>query len=247
MTFASSGLVSCSKDKTTDWQGDPSQPSVPTDAGWGPTTPVGQPSDTPAPVYHNTVFCKVDAAGAIVSEDTITADPGDDPAHGQGGGCIARPIREVWAVLLNAAVMKPDQVDAYTLEDRCPATGAPVVFCFDYHNVVHALGGLINPEWTVRWYHAVPYGTYEQPDEVTVNFQKIEGTTHIDSMKGGYVLDRVSDTVTGFAMDQSVKADQYDHTNAYNDIRDSIGTMRKGAPDWSMLPEHLPVRSGDEP
>jgi hypothetical protein len=57
----------------------------------------------------------------------------------------------------------------------------------------------------------------------------------------------VSDTVTSFAMDEVVKADSQDHTSLYNDVLDSIHTMRTGPADWSYLPDNPEATTAPEP
>jgi hypothetical protein len=153
--------------------------------------------------------------------------------HSGGGGCIARPIADVWGVFFNNPVMKPDDVDEYSATPR-PDLVDPtqrVVFAFDLfnqHNVP-----LINPDWTVRWYHGIPYGDWSYPNEVAINFEKVEGTGYITELKGGYVLDRVTDSVTSFVMDQYVNASQYGTDEAHQDVVRAFQRVRTGAP---MLP-----------
>jgi hypothetical protein len=132
--------------------------------------------------------------------------------------------------------MKPDDVDEYTATPRpdlIPRTGQ-ILFVFDLYNVHHV--PLINPSWTVRWYHALQYGTFEAPDEVSLNFQKVEGTSYIHALQGGYVLDRVTDNVTSFVMDQYVDATQYDTDKAYHDVQRMFERMRTGGSEMPAAP-----------
>jgi hypothetical protein len=180
---------------------------------------------------HNTNFCKVDDSGHILSQDQVFANPEGDGIHSGGGGCIARPIRDVWGVYFNHPVMQPDDVDEYTATarpDLIPLeTGGQILFVFDLYNVHHV--PLINPAWTVRWYHAVQHGSFETPNQVSINFQKVDGTSYIRKLEGGYVLDRVTDQVTSWVMDQYADAERYDHDKAFHDVVRNFERMRQGA------------------
>lgn len=204
--------------------------------------PKEPPATCQSAAIHNTRFCQVDSNGKILSDDHSAAD-GDPRIHAQGGGCIARPIREVWAVLLNQPAMKPDDVNEYHPVERPdlvnPAEGQ--VFAFDVRNIVHALGGIVNPEWTVRWYHSINFGTYAAPNQLRFKFQKVDGTSHINYQKGNYVLDRVTENVTSFTMEQWVEADRYDVEKGAQEVSTALRKLRNNSPDWTKLPAISPV------
>jgi hypothetical protein len=184
----------------------------------------------PTSGIHNTNYCKVDATGKILTPDQIFSYQQNSGVHSGGGGCIARPIRDVWGVFFNNGVMKPDDVDEYTSTPKpelVPANAnPPVLFVFDLYNVHHV--PLINPAWTVRWYHSMQYGTFETPNEVAINFQKIQGTSYIRVLQGGFVLDRVTDDITSWVMDQYADAERYDTNKAYQDVQEDFTRMRTG-------------------
>jgi hypothetical protein len=190
----------------------------------------------PGPVIHNTSYCQVDSNGKILSQDQINARDENGGVHSTGGGCIARPIKDVWGIFFNNPLMQPSDVDEYTSTPRPdlvppPSADPEVVFAFDIYNVHHV--PLINPSWTVRWYHTIQFGTYEAPDEISINYQKIQGTSYITTMQGGYVLDRVTDEVTSWVSDEFVNATQYDTNKGTTEIQQDLVRMRTGAP---MLP-----------
>ena len=203
------------------------------------------PTEIAAPAIHNTTYCRVNDAGQILSDDQIRVVEEGDVVHSITGGCIARPIREVWALFLNHGLMRPDDVDQYdpkARQDLVPnSPDNRIEFVFDLYNVHHAVGGLVNPDWTVRWFHAVPYGDYASPNQLVINFQKIEGTSHIRLLRGGYVLDRTTDSVTSYAMEQWADADRYGTDKATYDMNRNFERLRQGAPNWAALPATPPV------
>jgi hypothetical protein len=195
------------------------------------------------PANHNTKYCQVDSTGKILSSDQITAQNQQGGVYSIGGGCIARPIRDVWGVLFNNDVMKPSNVDEYNSTPRpdlMSSTQPQILFIFDIfnqHNVP-----LINPSWTIRWFHSVTYGTFEAPDEVAVNYQKISGTSYISQLQGGYVLDRVTDSVTSWVSEEFVNATQYDTGTATTGIQADFVRMRTGAPELPAQPMTPPAQ-----
>jgi hypothetical protein len=185
----------------------------------------------------------VNEQGEIITGDTITSD---DSVHSMSAGCVHRPIREAWATMLTMLHEKPDSVDEYTVTPRRDLINPSIdlFFAFDVfnqHNVP-----LLNPSWTVRWYYFIPkdpksgayLGTYENPEEVAIRFQKIDGTSYISSLSGTYLLDRVTDQITGFLMVQDAQATQYGRDDGYKDVQHDLDHVRTDSPDYSELPPH---------
>lgn len=191
---------------------------------------------TPGPSIHNTNYCQVDNSGNILSTDQIYSNNENDGVHFGGGGCISRPIKDVWGVYFNVDAMKPDDVDEYNSTPRpdlVPA-GSQIVFVYDLYNQHNV--PLINPSWTVRWYYSVTFGTFETPDEVAIKYQKVDGTSYITSMYGGYVLDRVTDNITSWVSDEFVNATQYDKGKGYNAVVEDYSRFRNAAPELPPQP-----------
>jgi len=197
--------------------------------------------DDPKAVF-NTDFCQVDGNGGL-SPDLLQVSDGER-IRVEGGGCINRPIREVWGAVLNHGSMKPDDVNDYSASYRPDLVDASqsVVFAFNIANTVHALGGLVNPSWTVIWYHSVKLGTYAKPKQIVINYEKVDGTNHIKYQKGGWVLERVSPTVTSFVIDQSVSADRYDVKKGNSDFNSIINKLRTVTPSYDLLDQPSPVQ-----
>jgi hypothetical protein len=196
---------------------------------------------------YNTNYCQVDANGNT-SADVVQVTQADH-VHVLGGGCINRSIRDTWGAILDHPAMKPDDVDDYNAsyhpEMVDPTQGQ--VFAFLIVNTVHALGGLVNPSWTVTWYHSIKLGTFEQPLQIIIDYQKTDGTSHINYQKGGWELDEVTPTVTSFTIDQQISADRYDIDKGNSDFHSIISKIRTVAPAEDLLnkpcPVNLPVNS----
>ncbi len=187
---------------------------------------------------RNTDFCAIDAAGNVLTADRVSAQDGDR-IFGVAGGCVARPIREVWAALMNYDTMRSPDVNEYRISGR-PDLVDPsrhLLVVWDISNVHIALGGIVKPQWLVRWYYALTYGTTAAPLQVLANYQKVEGTDYISHLSGGYVLDRVSENMTSFVVTESVKAAQTDTNRIYKEVSDVLGKIRSAAPNWDALPQ----------
>jgi hypothetical protein len=160
-------------------------------------------------------------------------------------GCVERPIREVWAVLLNTNTEKPENVDEYTVTPRPDLDNPALDLFFAYDIVSQHNVPLINPSWTDRWYYFIPQdssghflGTYEDPWEVGVRFQKVDGTSYITSQSGAFLLDRVTADVTGYMMVEDVNASQYDASNGAHDVQVDLDRARTFPANWDVLTPH---------
>lgn len=193
---------------------------------------------------QNTRFCKVDAHGKVESADLIHVTTsrvldGLTVFDGLGGGCVSRPIREVWAVILNIPAMKAPDLDEHRLIQAHPDLvdfQKGTFFVYDIESIVRRLAGIIQIKWTTRWYHSVTIGDYLSPRQIVINFQKISGSAHVDYDREGYTLDRVGPNMTSFAMRQMIKATQVDSERVRLNISRILKKVRSGAPDWAALP-----------
>jgi hypothetical protein len=92
--------------------------------------------------------------------------------------------------------------------------------------------------WTIDWYHGFDKGTFEAPQRVNINYQRVRGTSNIPIWHGGIVLSRVSNSVTSIAIRNEFKARQSSSANensARNALSEMIQNARNGAPDWNRL------------
>ncbi len=204
-------------------------------------TPSPTPSACPTePPVHNTDYCKVDDKGNIITGDYI-ATSGGDKISGTIGGCITRPIRDVWGVLMNFGVMKPGQIDKFLPTERKDLESIPkqTFYVVDVRNIVGSFIGDV--KWDVRYYYTVTYGSYKIPRQIAINYQRFWGSSFVEYIKGGYVLDRVNANTTSFVMTQTTKAAQYDENNMRRDLSGDFSKVRTQEPYWKNLPPDEPA------
>jgi hypothetical protein len=236
------GLSACGGSGKTDFTGSTTNPIV--DSGgtpWPTSTPNADGSNAaPATTIHNTKYCTVDDQGTITSVDSISVQDGDI-LNGIGGFCISRPIREVWAMVLNYSIVKSVEIDKFietALPDQLDPTKG-LLFAYDINNTVHKMGGMVTIQWVARWFHTLTSGTYQSPNQVAINFQKVDGSNYISVDREGYVLDRVTPTVTSFVIQQTIKSAQVDAARVKMNIAEVIDKLRSATVDWSYLPDKL--------
>lgn len=240
-------LTGCGFDRSTlaEFSATSDIPTAESGSSWDASNPT-DPSDTHPTEFYNTNFCRVDNGGRIISTDSLEVvtrtivEGHREVLDGFGGGCVSRPIREVWAVILNTPVMKSPDVNEYrVLRSRVdlvdPLRGN--YFVYDIESVVRRLAGLFEMKWVTQWYHTVTYGSYFAPNQIVVNFQKISGSSHVSYDKEGYTLDRVGPNITSFTMRQIIKAFQVDDDRVKRNIQEILDKVRTGAPLWSALPD----------
>ena len=225
------GVTGCGEDPSTNFEGAPDDTHL-TSGGseWNDAAPI--------PAIHNTDFCQVNAQGQVTSADRVAATDGDR-IYGVGGGCVNRPLRELWGVVLNHAALKASDVDEYRptalTQLLDPAHG--IYGAFDIESIVHALGGLVTVKWTTRWFHTLKHGKPQTPCQLVITGQKIRGTSHVAYQKESYVIDRVTANVTSFAMEQTIKATQVDPARVKRNILTILDKMRKVQPAMGDLPK----------
>lgn len=172
--------------------------------------------------------------GAAINVD-VTLEAGD-VAQAKGGGCVLRPIREVWAVLNNVDEMKFEAADRFVANRTVnPKPGLTHLYEITYYK---SSGIPISIHWTLEWYHGFGGGTFEAPTSVNVNFQKTLGAGTIPVWQGGIVLTKVTDTVTSVGVLNQFRASQPEDANkqsALDGFNEMIRHMRNGPPDWSRL------------
>jgi hypothetical protein len=208
-------------------------------------TPFNNPTNTP--ILHDgsgdgdgpgtQSYCVPDAKGnydgaAIALQQGMNSD---DSTWAQGGGCVLRPIREVWAVLNNLEVMKFVAADNFTAQ----RTVNPTPQFTHLYAIRYTKSTPLGPIWwTIDWYHGIGGGTFLAPESVNINYQRTAGTPFMPVWKGGLVLTKVTNTVTSVGIRNIFRAAQSDEENS-NSNRDTVneimGHLRQGAPDWTRL------------
>ena len=216
---------------------EPSLPPTPTTPST-PSTPQNPrrpaPPSPPAPKkppVHATRECAPHADGSFAADFQVKYGNGSS-MWGQGGGCISRPIREVWATALNHALLMWDGVGK-TSWNRLAPQGS-LTHTYDVYYAVKRMG-IVVAAWHMMWYYSVSKGNLNDPQQILINYHRSSGTTHIPYWEGTIVLEKVTDGVTGFVMRNQINADATKPADAGSAVSDVFKKLSTGAPDWSQL------------
>jgi hypothetical protein len=194
--------------------------------------------DTGSDPTRGTKYCSPRSDGQF-DDSTISLQSGQTPSDGsawaEGGGCIVRPIREVWATLNNLEVTKIDAADRFTYTRAInPKPGFTHLYEITYYKST-IIGEI---QWTIDWYHGVSKGTVDAPEEVVIQYDRVRGTSNIPVWHGGITLTKVNNSVTSIAIRNDFKARQSttDNEQSARDFLDEmVGDSRNGSPDWERL------------
>ncbi len=131
--------------------------------------------------------------------------------YGEGGGCINRPIREVWATSMNQGLMvwtEKGNSGSYTMAP--PPAGVERFFDVEYTHSETA----ITVKWNMTWFHSVLAGTPQKPERILINYRRYKGTKYIKYWEGSIILTRLTDTVTAIWIRNQINATRVNEVNA---------------------------------
>lgn len=200
--------------------------------------PTNKPKvDVPEDATNGTKYCEPDANGRFDSA-TVHIEGGlgaNAVAWADGGGCVLRPIREVWAALQNMDAMKWDETDRMTFaRTDHPNTDFTHLYGVTYYK--STIIGLI--DWTIQWFHGFDIGTFDEPLRVNIQYKKVNGTSNIPVWEGGITLSKVKNGVTSIGIHNEFKARQSNGENVQS-AKDSIIELtrkaRTAAASWENL------------
>ena len=193
-------------------------------------------------VSKGTKYCGPSQNGSFAESAPVFAATtlSTGAASAEGGGCVLRPIREVWAVLNNLEVMKFNEADRFdaarTINPKADFTHLYSITYFKNTPI-----GAIN--FTIDWFHGVGKGSFDDPDQVNIEYQRTKGTSLVPIWQGGIGLIKISETVTSISVKNvfltralSVSANIAKSSDQLNEI---ITKARDGEPDWSRLTDGL--------
>lgn len=204
--------------------------------GWeGPPTPFeGDPSkseviQTSAPEGP---YCKPDAAGKYAGPKTLIEKTGrrGNNYFAVGGGCLYRPLRELWAVTHGVRFAKWKDADLNSYE---AAQDPRVNFFFRSKNEAGPF--FARQSWLIEWYQTVTQGTVEAPEYLVIRYAKVSGTGHIGHWSGAIELKALTDQVTSVVFDNEIRGTQVDETKAAGGVSDLFNNLRTLKPDWRFL------------
>lgn len=89
----------------------------------------------------------------------------------------------------------------------------------------------INIRWTEEWAYAIAAGTEENPSEVVVSYEKIDGTSHIEHLCGSIVLRKLGDAQTKVFLYEQAKATQRTAEDTLKGIEGTLKSLRENIKD----------------
>lgn len=206
----------------------------------GPPPPELAPVDITQPMIldlsahvagpDGTAACTRLADGSYQSATEVMRGEEEGFYWSQGGGCIERPLREIWGVTHNQPHMIWEQIDDATFETLTPPEG----FSHAY-SIVYIKKAFITVDWTMIWTHALVRGTPEAPEQVVVNYRRIEGTSYLPYWEGTILLEALDTGVTSVTIRNQINASRTDEDDAAGTITNLLARLAEGEPNLTAL------------
>lgn len=203
------------------------------------TSPEASTSQDPgAPKKEeSTAVCKYDEN----SKNWVSVEPSIIDKHAteeryfaKGGGCVTRPLYDIWAVSHNKLGVKwrDANSDGYRkVEDP----KSPYYFEADYS----AGPAMFKQKWVIAFLQLFQ-GSPKESKMLEIQYQKIKGTKHIIYWKGKVLLQSLSDNVTSVLIENEIEGTQIGMEKAEGGIADLLDNFRTQNPDWTYLKSSLP-------
>jgi hypothetical protein len=227
--------VACQKKTSTPFTGDPTKPIAPIDSSFGSrhsTSIAGDEPDSVQPLPHTKYCFMVNhhlRAGYHTDDQGQASDDRGSFSFADGGGCINKPIKDLWATAMDLDYFKWDggdtyQVDAHPKRDA-PKPGTHDSYSVRYHSFMKSTPTLYG-DYLMHWFFTLKSGTEVAPEAVLINYVKTAGISNIHRWEGTIILERVSDSVTSFGMrDQQLTFDQNDAQVAPAEVASGVEKM----------------------
>jgi hypothetical protein len=149
------------------------------------------------------------AAGGNQYPETLDLQQGNDGTDFvHATGYVDAPIEDVWAAMKDPNVVADrHHVDSFTVDPNVEQ-GYDVSFRTDYtiHNVVTV-------QFDLTWREGVVGGTESAPTSVSVVYEKTQGSSFVNMMKGSIELTQVNATTTELQFAQRMDAQNTDASN----------------------------------
>ncbi len=107
-----------------------------------------------------------------------------------GRGYIHAPPAEVYAAYQNPAVGADRRTSPEWTSEPAPVEGTPYENSFVIYHVAH---DIVTVEWWVTWRFGIIEGTPEDPQLISLRWQKTDGSTLISRIEGSILLRPVGD------------------------------------------------------
>jgi len=148
--------------------------------------------------------------------------------YAEGGGCINRPLRTVWAVSQSLLGLKLKNSDIETIR-RLELEGADFVFQTDHKKQP------LKPfpptiRWTLEWRHWLKEGTFQTPLHLAIEYQKVKSHPGIKHWWGMIHLVEVAPNVTSFSMRNEYHGSRENTDKVKNMVRDLFDNFQRQLP-----------------
>ena len=130
---------------------------------------------------------------------------GDGTEWGSGRGLVPRSITEIRDWLLDHTNWKDKSKTDIVVKEQ----PKPGYFAFHEVAVDVTVFAFISISWVENWAYALVSGTLENPRRLAISYQKISGTSHLESLCGSVFLQKVSDKLTDVYLYEQAKAGRY--------------------------------------
>ena len=188
------------------------------------------------------VYCAPNAKGQYPTNIMLgsTGTNPDGSSWAEGGGCVLRPIREVWAALNSYAAMKVEAADSYAVDHPHVTLGPTITNFYEISDHYSELGGFFKFHEIMRWYNGLFSGTFMAPNAVEIVFERVSGGAQVSIWNGYITLAKINDSTTSFFIHNNMRTLQSDddiaHAESYG--VEMITKARTLAPDWNNLNNH---------
>ncbi len=229
-------LAACGNGPPTPFVGDPTAPSLEAE----------KPTESAVDAPEEGPYCKI-VGGKYTSSQPVIALTGKSNGNfwAQGGGCIERPLYELWAVTHNPEIAAWNESDLAAFSQ---GKDRRVDFHFETH---HEAGPKIpfipRVNWKMDWFQTLTEGSVEHPSYLVVKYVKSEGTSHIGFWEGTFELKALTQSVTSFVMRNEIRGTRVDSEKSQGAIRDMYLRLKTLKPFWTYLAPLKPRQPGTEP
>lgn len=188
-------------------------------------------------------YCKPVAGEYAEDPAFMEAGETEEFYWGEGGACVKRPIDEVWAVFHNQPLLVWKDIDRSNHEAQPPSEENAT----HLYRVHYEVDKIFTVEWDMEWTHKLVKGTLDDPEVVTITWNKVDGTRYIPYWKGTVQLEKLSDGVTGISVRNQISASQTDEEEAGATVTSMVEKARTGEPMWDELKGNATEHAAPEP
>lgn len=192
------------------------------------------PSTFDADEVEVTEYCQPDDDGVWPEGiGDVSTGHTNEYGWGEGGGCVHRPIREVWAGLFDIPELVRDGVARHELRVLEPEPPYSHRFHLDYE-----VDDFITVKWTNLWTHEILEGSLQEPVAVQVHYRRVEGSRLMPYWDGTILMRRLTDDITAVFVHEEIdtpRGQAQDEETAGINVKGYFRDAAAGQPNWELL------------